>query len=113
MQRREKEVAVTMLFLPYTSPKLASSSDCSVSAAIKCVLSYTYGLDDCCILVEVMDGNVVLFGHASDASAVATAICVAREFTAKPILSKIEITSFVPPLPATSPEYSANDNTPA
>ena len=107
------EVAVTMLFLPYTSPTLASSSDCSASAAIRCVLSYTYGLDDCFIEVEVSDGNVILSGHAPDSGAVATAICVAREFTSKPILSKIEITSPVAPVPATPPGFSANDNMPA
>lgn len=101
-----------MLFLPYTSTTLASSSDYSASAAVECILSYTFGLDDCVIKAEVSDGHVVLSGHAPDEQSIAIAICAAREFTAKPVLSKIEITSSATPLPASPPELSANDNTP-
>lgn len=87
-----------MLFLPYTAPMATSSGNYATSAAIKCLLAYTYGLEDCNIEVEVSDGEVMLTGQASCDAAVATAVEIAAELTWKPVHSAIEVISASPPV---------------
>jgi osmotically-inducible protein OsmY len=81
-----------MLFSLFNSAPLAPAS-VAASAAIKCLLAYTHGLEDCLIDVEVADGVVTLTGTASSEPMARHAASIAANFTASRVICSLQITS--------------------
>lgn len=81
------------MFIPLQSPlSLSFPEHVATSAALKCLLAYTYGLEDCRIDAEVSDGGIVLTGNAPCPAAAKMATKIAAEFTSKPVRSLIHVT---------------------
>lgn len=59
--------------------------------AIRCLLVYTHGLEDCQINVEVVDGAIMLIGTASSEQAARVATSIAIDFTSKPVLCGLKV----------------------
>ncbi|NTE89265.1 BON domain-containing protein [Agrobacterium rubi] len=90
------------MFFPVFSPATESSSgQCATSAAIKSLLAYAHGLEDCQIDVEVSSGIVMLTGKANCIAAVDTAIGIAADVSSRPVFSDIDVreTCLTPPTP--------------
>ena len=81
-----------MLF-PVLSTPLMTPDFGSTEATIKCVLAYTYGLEDCRIDVTLCEGTVILTGTAPSTEAVKMAIGVAADLCSRPVVSDIVITA--------------------
>ncbi len=81
-----------MLFPLFTSAPLAPDS-VAACAAIKCLLAYTHGLEDCAIDVEITDGVVILTGMASSEPAARHATSIAANFTSSRVICTLQITS--------------------
>lgn len=81
-----------MLFPLFTSAPLAPDS-VAAGAAIKCLLAYTHGLEDCVIDVEITDGLVILTGTASSEPAARHATSIAANFTSCRVICTLRITS--------------------
>ncbi|XUY26300.1 BON domain-containing protein [Agrobacterium sp. rho-8.1] len=88
------------MFFPVFSPSSdASSGQCATSAAIKSLLAYAHGLEDCQIDVEVSSGIVTLTGKATCVAAVDKAIGIAADISSMPVFSDIDVreTRLTPP----------------
>lgn len=64
-----------MLFQPFANAATIGDP-IATTEAIRCLLTYTHGLEDCLIDVEVFDGAIMLTGTASseEAARVATSM---------------------------------------
>ncbi|MDM9646836.1 BON domain-containing protein [Rhizobium sp. S163] len=63
----------------------------ATTEAIRCLLTYTHGLEDCLIDVEMVDGTIMLTGTASSEEAASTATSIAADFTSKPVLCSLQV----------------------
>jgi len=81
-----------MLFPLFTSAATAVES-VAADAAIKCLLAYTHGLEDCLIDVKTADGVVILTGTVSSQQAAHDASSLAADFTSKPVICNLQIAS--------------------
>ncbi len=90
-----------MLFPVFSPPSESSSGQCATSAAIKSLLAYAHGLEDCQIDVEVSAGIVTLTGNAPCAAAVDKAIEIAADVSSRPVFADIDVreTCLTPPIP--------------
>ncbi|SCX33118.1 BON domain-containing protein [Agrobacterium rosae] len=90
-----------MFFPVVSAPSAPSSGQCATSAAIKSLLAYAHGLEDCQIDVEVSFGIVTLTGKASCNAAVDKAIGIAADVSSRPVFSDIDVreTCLTPPIP--------------
>ncbi|NTF32877.1 BON domain-containing protein [Rhizobium skierniewicense] len=88
------------MFFPVFSPSSETSSgQCATSAAIKSLLAYAHGLEDCQIDVEVSSGIVTLTGSATCVAAVDKAIGIAADISSGPVFADIDVreTCLTPP----------------
>ncbi|MFK0332891.1 BON domain-containing protein [Rhizobium sp. 2MFCol3.1] len=85
-----------MLFPLFTSAATAANS-IAAGAAIKCLLAYTHGFEDCLIDVEIAQGVVMLTGTASSQQAARNAISLAADFTSMPVICNLRIASVSQP----------------
>lgn len=81
-----------MLFPLFTSAAPAADS-VAAGAAIKCLLAYTHGLEDCLIDVEIADGVVMLTGTVSSQQAACDATSIAADFTSQPVICNLQVAS--------------------
>ena len=81
-----------MLFSLFTSTPVASDPT-ATNAAVKCLLAYTHGLEDCLIDVDTADGVVILTGTVSSQQAAHDASSLAADFTSKPVICNLQIAS--------------------
>jgi osmotically-inducible protein OsmY len=79
-----------MLFQSFASAASAADPIASTQA-IKCLLAYTDGLEDCLMDVEIVDGAVMLKGKASSEEAARMATSIAADFTSKPVLCGLQV----------------------
>jgi len=79
-----------MLFQSFASVATAADPIAS-SEAIRCLLAYTYGLEDCQIKVEVVDGAIMLTGMASSEEATCVATSIAADFTSKQVICGLQV----------------------
>lgn len=80
-----------MLFLA-KSPSLTTSSDrYATCAAIRCLIAYAEGLEDCHIDVVAIEGAIVLSGVASNDEARQQAIAIASGYVRIRIVSNITL----------------------
>ncbi|MGY5775047.1 BON domain-containing protein [Rhizobium sp. LEGMi135b] len=80
-----------MIFLA-KSPSLTTSPDrYATCAAIRCLIAYAEGLEDCHIDVAAMEGAIVLSGMASNDEARQRAIAIAAEYAGIRIVSNIAL----------------------
>ncbi|MFS2155597.1 MULTISPECIES: hypothetical protein [unclassified Rhizobium] len=79
-----------MLFQSFASAATVADHISTIEA-IKCVLAYTHGLEDCQIEVEVVDGSIMLAGTASSEEAACVASAIAADFTSKPVLCGLRV----------------------
>lgn len=63
----------------------------ATTEAIRCLLAYTHGLENCQIDVEVVDGAIMLTGTASSEEAASVATSIAADFTSKPVLCGLQV----------------------
>ncbi len=80
-----------MLFPVFSPPGEPSSGHCATCAAIRSLIAYAKGLEDCQIEVEVSQGIVTLAGYASCDAAVEKAIGIAADFSSMPVHSTINV----------------------
>ncbi len=90
-----------MFFPVFSAPSAPSSGQCATSAAIKSLLAYAQGLEDCQIDVEVTSDIVMLTGKASCNAAVDKAIGIAADVSSRLVFSDIDVreTCLTPPIP--------------
>ena len=74
-----------MLFQPFASAATAVDP-VATTEAIRCLMAYTHGLEDCLIDVEIVDGKILLTGTVSSEEAARIATSIAADFTSKPVL---------------------------
>jgi len=79
-----------MLFSLFTSAPV-EPDPVATNAAVKCLLAYTHGLEDCQIDVETVDGVIMLTGTASSEDAARIATSIASDFASKPVISGLQL----------------------
>ncbi len=80
-----------MLFLA-RSPSLTTPLDrYATCAAIRCLIAYAEGLEDCHIDVTAIEGAIVLSGMASNDGVRQRAIAIAAEYAGTRIVSNIAL----------------------
>ncbi|WP_320199781.1 BON domain-containing protein [Agrobacterium sp. rho-13.3] len=80
-----------MLFPVLSTHTESTSGHYATGAAIKSLLAYAHGLEDCQIDVEVSFGIVMLTGKASSVAAVDKAIQIASDISSRPVFSDIDV----------------------
>jgi hypothetical protein len=80
-----------MLFPVPSTPANLSLDHCATRAAIKSLLAYAHGLEDCQIDVEVCFGTIMLTGKASSVAAVDKAIRIASDVSSRPVFNDIDV----------------------
>lgn len=80
-----------MLFLAKLSSMTTSLDRCATCAAIRCLIAYADGLEDCRIEVAVADGAILLSGTAPTDDARQRAIAIAGEYAGTRVISNIAI----------------------
>lgn len=80
-----------MLFLAKPSSLTTSSDRYATCAAIRCLIAYAEGLEDCHIDVAAIEGAIVLSGVASSDEARQRAIAIASEYVRIRIVSNIAL----------------------
>ncbi|MBN8952625.1 MULTISPECIES: BON domain-containing protein [unclassified Rhizobium] len=78
-----------MLFLARFSSLTTSSDRYATCAAIRCLIAYAEGLEDCRIDVSVTEGAIVLSGSAASDQARQRAISIAGEYAGTRIINNI------------------------
>lgn len=86
-----------MLFPFFSSPVMHAADSGATSAAIKCLLAYTHGLEDCQIDVEIVDGVMTLTGSASSEGAARHATAIAAHFTSKQVACGVRVIASTSP----------------
>jgi osmotically-inducible protein OsmY len=79
-----------MLFQSFASVTTAVDP-IATTEAIRCLLAYTHGLEDCVIDVDVVDGAIMLTGTASSEEAALIATSIAADFTSKQVLCGLQV----------------------
>lgn len=79
------------MFFPSFTSAATTADPISTIEAIKCVLAYTHGLEDCQIEVEVVDGSIMLAGTASSEEAACAASAIAADLTSRPLLCGLRV----------------------
>lgn len=80
-----------MLFPLFSNAVMPTFEPCSTGATIKCLLTYTHGLEDCQIEVESLDNMIVLSGQASSETAIRMAIAIAADISSKPVICRMQV----------------------
>ncbi len=80
-----------MLFPLFSNAVMPTFEPCSAGAAIKCLLAYTHGLEDCQIEVETLDTMIVLSGQAPSETAIRMAIAIAADISSKPVICSMQV----------------------
>jgi osmotically-inducible protein OsmY len=80
-----------MLFPLFSSVVTPAADFGATSAAIKCLLAYTSGLEDCQIDVEVIDGTIKLTGTAPSQEAAHAATALAADFRSGRVTCSIQV----------------------
>ncbi len=80
-----------MLFLAKFSSLTKSSDRAATCTAIRCLIAYADGLEDCRIDVAAVDGTIILSGIAPTDQARQRAIAIAGDYAGSRIVSNIVI----------------------
>lgn len=80
-----------MLFLAKLSSLTTSSDSLATCAAIRCLIAYADGLEDCRIDVAAADDAILLSGVASSDQARQRAIFIAGDYAGTRIISNIVV----------------------
>lgn len=80
-----------MLFLAKLSSLTTSPDRCATCAAIRCLIAYAEGLEDCRIEVIAAEGAIILSGIAPSDQARQQAIAIAGEYAGTRIINNIVI----------------------
>jgi osmotically-inducible protein OsmY len=80
-----------MLFPLFSNAVTPAADSGATRAAIKCLLAYTHGLEDCQIDVEVVDGIMTLTGTAPSEEAARAASAIAADFMSGRVACSIQV----------------------